>query len=168
MRAQIGWESGDQQRGEEESISPSRTITSPFQEITYRLVIYHISVRGRYSEDSDTSGASWKWGVCTYTKKMSTSVSTIPHCQGTCIKLLIHIYSAPSIGSACHRTDRTRGNEGGMRCMSKRRIYYLPCLSLCLKLYWGSERVYIMYVYWIEKTPMKLGNCGGWGMQYTA
>jgi len=52
----MGWESDDKLRGEEENISPSRIMTSPFQELTFRLVIRYISVGGRYYDGSRMSG----------------------------------------------------------------------------------------------------------------
>ena len=43
----------------------------------------------------------------------SASVPSVPKFQGTYIRLLIDIYNAPSVGSACPRTDGSGGNEWG-------------------------------------------------------
>ena len=170
MRAQIGWESGDQQRGEEESIvSPNRIMISPFHEINCRLVIWCIGAQGRYSEVSGTvEHHGWKWGVSTNTRRGSTSIPSILHCQGTYIWLLICIWSAPSVGSVRLRMIISGANEWGRGDMSKMRIYYLPYLPLYLNLYWGSESVYLMYIYRIEKTRKESGQCGRREMQYGA
>ena len=168
MRAQIWWESGDQQRGEEESISPNRIMISPFHEINCRLVIWCIGAQGRYYEGTGTSGTSWKWGVSTNTKRGSTSIPSILHCQGTYIRLLIHIWSAPSVGSIRLRMIISGANEWGRGDMSKMRIYYLPYLPLYLKLYWGSESVYLMYIYRIEKTRKESDQCGIWETWFCA
>ena len=128
----MGWERGDQQRREEENMSLSRIMTSPFQGITCMLVIYDISVRGRYSEGCNISRTTWKY---TSTKRSSASVPNVPHYQGSYILLLIHVYSTSSVSSTQLMTTISGVNEWGEGGTSKMRIYYLPYLFLCLKLY---------------------------------
>jgi len=77
----------------------------------------------------------------------SASVSSVPNFQGTYIQLLIHIYSAPSIGSTCPRTNGSSGNEWGGGYVKNAHLLLtmpIPWSKTVVRVGEGALNVYIL------------------------